>query len=744
MSEIAEGSRLAGGVEPQPGSSGFWLSSWLSLRALGRVLWLTRFSVAPLIIGAYAFLMNDETQEVLREFAARDGFWGDIAELLTFAFAILLWAWNTWLCARLLTSLRLPEAPAPLLHEHFYRVWAPRVLGWAAALVVPIAMLIASTPYIGHSYESVRQMWIMSALLFAGAAVFVAWTLGRRRILGARLTRDVDVVASGTLTARELPWFEKGSFLATIAFTLFLFFYFWIGQPEPSPLGQTGPERTLVYGWVPLGAAAILLAALAAWIPFGSALVYVSALWHRMPLFALLLLAALAFSPFNDNHVVRMLDATAARSATAIAASAMEDCSLPQPEVTAPARRALRYPVCAYARKWLAARRHEVMSSSEPYPVYLVAAAGGGIRAAYWTAGLLAFRQDNDPGFAHHAFALSGVSGGSLGSVVFAGLLHEQQAAARQGKLAGCDGTFSEQKLTSCATAMLAGDFLAPTLGAMLYPDLVQRFLPVALPGMDRAQALERAWESRWTKVMHDTWLGSSYESVASPDPASDMPLLFLNTTSVEDGKRALVSPLPVAPLEFPDTIDVRSIVPRPIRFSTATHLSARFTYVSPAATVRDASGSAWGHLVDGGYFENSGAATLLDVAAALEKAARELDLAQRIVPVVLLIANDPFGAKPSEDPAASARYPMSFAVELRAPPLALLQTREGRGTEAQAVLKRSVEWRGADMPPGRFEFYQPADTGVPLPLGWMLSPSARDALDRQIIVQSLRGGLAP
>src|SRR5205823_52027 len=148
-------------------------------------------------------------------------------------------------------------------------------------------------------------------------------------------------------------------------------------------------------------------------------------------------LAALAFSPFNDNHFVRMLDANAAPPAAAITGAATEDCSLPQSEVTTSAK-GLRYPVCAYARQWLAARRGEIMSSKEPYPVYLVAAAGGGIRAAYWTAGLLAFRQDNEPTFAHHAFALSGVSGGSLGSVVFAGLLHEQQQAVTQkGKLGG-------------------------------------------------------------------------------------------------------------------------------------------------------------------------------------------------------------------------------------------------------------------------------------------------------------------
>src|SRR5690242_3612341 len=84
MSEIVDDGRVAGSAGPQSAPAGFWLSLWLSLRALGRVLWLTRFSFVPLAIGAYALLGNDETQEVLREFAARDGFWGDIAELVTF------------------------------------------------------------------------------------------------------------------------------------------------------------------------------------------------------------------------------------------------------------------------------------------------------------------------------------------------------------------------------------------------------------------------------------------------------------------------------------------------------------------------------------------------------------------------------------------------------------------------------------------------------------------------------------
>jgi hypothetical protein len=52
---------------------------------------------------------------------------------------------------------------------------------------------------------------------------------------------------------------------------------------------------------------------------------------------------------------------------------------------------------------------------NQPYPVYIVAARGGGLYAAYHTAKFLARLQDQCPSFAQHSFAISGVSGGSLG-----------------------------------------------------------------------------------------------------------------------------------------------------------------------------------------------------------------------------------------------------------------------------------------------------------------------------------------
>lgn len=734
----------------------WYLSFWLSLRALGRVLWLARWSVAPLLIGGYALLLNDQAQEVLREFAARDGWWGDVWEFAVFALIYVIWAWNTWLCARLLTELYLPETPAFFPHELFYRIWVPRALGALAALVVPAAILLASRSYVGHSPTSVTQMVIIAAGLLVIGVVFIAWTVFRSHLKWRWLggARDTHILARGKQRFRELLWFDRYAFLGTAILTVGTFFYFWQGDPLPSPVIEF---RMLVFGVIPVGAAAILLAALAAWIPFGSALVYASALTYRVPYFALLILLALVSSLTNDNHVVRTLDQSDAKLVAAAPSMKMptrgNDCEIATPPDANPSQGA-GYPMCGYVRRWLEARRSDILAKTQPgvgdqnsratpYEVYIVAAAGGGIRAAYWTAGMLAFRQDLHPDFGAHLLAISGVSGGSLGAAVFAGLLKAQRDAVAQGREArNCRGTFEKQPLTSCAVAVLSGDFLAPTLGVMLYPDLVQRFVPFPVPYTDRARALERGWESRWRAAMADDWMESSYDALADPDPAAGLPLLLLNSTDVEDGKRALVSPLPVAPLEFPDTVDVRKLVGRPMRVSTAAHLSARFTYVSPAATVRvrtgDGNERTWGHLVDGGYFENSGAATALDVLAALQRAAAQAGLADRIVPVVLLLSNNPDAPKPAEDPTQSPPHPLRFAVETRAPLETMLETREGRGTQAQAVLKRAVEWPAGSTLPGRFELYQPRKDIVPLPLGWMLSPSARRALDTQIIQQSL------
>jgi hypothetical protein len=56
----------------------------------------------------------------------------------------------------------------------------------------------------------------------------------------------------------------------------------------------------------------------------------------------------------------------------------------------------------------------------QPYPVYIIAAEGGGMAAGYHLAAFLAKLQETCPTFAQHIFAISSVSGGSLGAAQFA------------------------------------------------------------------------------------------------------------------------------------------------------------------------------------------------------------------------------------------------------------------------------------------------------------------------------------
>lgn len=714
-----------------------WLRAWDWLRALGRVLWLARFSVVFVAIGTVALLANEQAQEVLREFAARRSSLHDLVQIAILLLATLLWCWNAWSWARMLTSLRMPGTPEPDGTELALRIAVPRVLGAVAAFAVPTAMWIAGAAYAEYAVPFAQQLRWVAAVMFAGAVAFVAYVVFRRRIRMFAVRRPAEDAARGRLEWNELPAFDRATLWVTAGITVTLFTLFLVDAATTAP-------------W--FGSAPILLAALAAWIPFGSLLVWLSHRWHSAPLFSLFLLAAVVFGLWNDNHAIRTL------AGTPVANARGDDCDVPDPP--AAARSSPRHPVCGYAKRWLESRRdaitRHVADAGEPYPVYLVAASGGGIRAAYWTAGLLGFRHDLDPQFTARTFAISGVSGGSLGAMVFAGLV---RAKAADPALRACGGHFAGQPVADCGTQILSGDFLAPTLGALLYPDLVARFSPVAVPHVDRARAMERGWEKRWDDVMRgrgDAWLSMSYETMAEPDPAAATPLLLLNTTTVEGGRRALISPLPVRPREFPDTVDVRAAIGRPLSNSTAAHLSARFMYVSPAGTVRTPDGDVAGHLVDGGYFENSGTTTLADVLVAVLAAARETGLAASIQPVIVVIENDPYAEAPADvdAPALDPARALAWLVESRAPPVTLLNARDARGTQAQAALRRAVLRCG--LKSGCFEFYRPANAvdelravpadavherpqaqRIPLPLGWMLSDLARSVLDQQIVRQT-------
>jgi hypothetical protein len=80
------------------------------------------------------------------------------------------------------------------------------------------------------------------------------------------------------------------------------------------------------------------------------------------------------------------------------------------------------------------------------------------------------------------------------------------------------------------------------------------------------------------------------------------------------------------------------------IPLSTAAHMSARFTYVSPAGRFPDGT-----HVVDGGYFENSGATTALEILMRIKEYCAVQNITD-VDPKVIMISNNP--RRPPIDPA--------------------------------------------------------------------------------------------
>ncbi len=694
---------------------GFWgvvlkvsQSLWERAKDLGAILKLCRFSVIMLLFGLAFLLLVPQGQDVLRDLAEWQHEKFRAAVKLGFFFiALVLWAINSWYWARVMLRFPFDEpqslSPSREGWRRFLRKHIPRLLGLSAFVVVAVAFFSASKAYGESDILNVGQTlnFLGYTCLVLGGLFYLGTILRRKissalyqRLMGMKLTDhgvfraatavfNVDTGEQDFSAELHSMWnIEPNSRLALgtslfISLVLFLLFYLW-------------PVAAAFFG-----AATIVLLAVSCWIPLGSMAVHATNL-ARVPILSFLVLSLLLFSFWNDNHAI----------GTFPAADPVADI-VEKPTVE------------KHFSEWLQ-QRLERWPGEAPHPVFVVAAEGGGIRAAYWSGIVLAALQDLNPDFADHVYAISGVSGGSLGGSVFDALLREGQ----DGKVLSCGESESFGPMQSCAHEVLSADFLAPTVAYMLYPDLLQRFLPFSVPSFDRARALETAWEKGWEKQLHNRRFAASFHNLWRQGGES-LPSLFLNSTWVETGKRVIISNLKIDENTFTDALDFFDINGAEVPLSSAVHNSARFTYVSPAGTVRTPDGKDWGHLVDGGYFENSWAATAYEVLAAMKKGVGAKRWS-RILPVVIMISNDPKLMK-SEDPG-----PRQFLNELLSPVATLFSTRNARASYSRVALRSLVEQQNRNK--GLYLSFALREGQGPLPLGWVLSDVAKQTMQKQLV----------
>lgn len=668
-----------------------WLTplshGWGWVRERLRALKPCRVAILLVVAGLAFLLAASQGEDVARVLAERRT--NDVlsTQASWFFVASLAWSISAWYWARLMLRLRLPGVPEDEAHLHGLRTWTPRLLGSLATLGVAAAFYKASLGYEEGEVKDLLEFYARWCAIGA-AAFFLAVSIRRElarslykvvklEILNLPKTREE---AYGTQRLRQLGLSTRLLLAGAIVAALALFLVMLFGVQSAAPA---------------LGSAAIVLFAAAGWIAVASVLDYAGMRLH-LPVFSALLATAIVFSLWNDNHAVRVL-----------------------PEAQPAQRPNLRLAL----RTWLA-RHDAAIQRGEPVPLFLVDAEGGGIRAAYWTVTVLGELQNRHPGFAGHVFSLSGVSGGSLGASVFVALLNASREAS------------VSFDLKRKAQDILSEDFLAPVVGAMLYPDLVQRILPLPVAAFDRAKTLEEAWEHAWEKHVpgrnrmrepfHRLWENRNVWT----------PALLLNATWVETGKRIIASNLRVAASrrreDFVDVEDANAFfAPNSISLSTAAHMSARFTYVSPAGSlVKD--GRIQGRVVDGGYFENSGATTTLAILQTIAELAESDPRWERVERYVIHISNEPVEARFADDSLAGAAdnpkiAPSHLLNEAFSPLFALLNTRNARGFYA----RESAAWAVGHE---NYLHFGLCARSANAPLGWVLASSTRRGMDAQLL----------
>lgn len=672
---------------------------WLRIREYAATLKPCRLPIL-FVLGGLAFLASSQGEDVARALAERRS--GDahaIWQARWFFAATLAWSLSAWYWARATLFLRLPGVPG-LGDEHVRRLreWTPRLLGFIAALGVAVAFYRAATGYAPNEQEDVQALLRSYGLwCIVGAFAFLFTAAARRPAAryaygklkeGSRLQTALAPVLDlphheeehyGELSFLELAPLTRWLLGIAVASVAALFIVFTAAPLSVAPA---------------IGSAGIVLLAAAGWITLGT-IVDVIGMQARFPAFTALFILALAFSPLNDNHAVRTLDAA-------------------QPKE--------RLDVRAQLKAWLDTREAELKDPKARVPMYFVDAEGGGIRAAYWTVTVLGEIQNRHPAFAAHLFSLSGVSGGSLGAAVFVALV----AQSRE------DPALDVKKR---AQAILGEDFLSPVVASMLYPDLVQRVLPFPIAAFDRAKTLEQSWERAWDLHVAGRARMSEPLDALWQDRSQWTPALILNATWVETGKRLIASNIDVAAAKSSeDFIDVEDanafFAPRSLSLATAAHMSARFTYVSPAGSlVRD--GRVYGRVVDGGYFENSGATATREILETIELLKDEDARWKRVDAYVIHISNDPVDERYADDSLAGAPAnpriaPKTWLNELLSPLRALLNTRDARGFYA----RESVMWQAGWSNSFHFGLCRKSSN---VPLGWVLSQATRERMEAQL-----------
>lgn len=631
----------------------------------------------------------------------------------------------------ILEAGRVAESPVSHLQD-YVRFTVPGLIGLLAAFLVPLLIerqVGGNAWLLPQRREELRELGVLFQRLAMPTIVLarnpkvvylllLPWRADHRQRIGLVVLIAFGIMGLG-LSA--FP-FGAGVLIATIGLITADIFWWRTGQESEMKLWRKRAAAVLAAAWIiaglwlgfrpesraaALGPAPLILFAEAFWLAVVFAIYSVIGRWVSQGVsIVLVLIVGLSFlsGPFNLRAVRILKTKEFSKTAEPVSLSKHIDA-------------------------WIESRRAQIESSPAPYPVFVASAEGGGIRAACWTAGVLSALQDSEPGFADHLLGISGVSGGSLGAATFVSLVHESNSGDIDSKSLESEGKAGP--LQRHADRILGRDFLSPVLATMLIPDVAACLLHFE-GAKDRASVLEKSFEIGWRdemkthtfeRPMHAIWTGVS---------TLEVPALFLNSTEADTGARIVNSHVTLDP-EISAAISLPQRIPaHALRLSTAVLLSARFPVISPIGVVRNSTGDDELHVVDGGYADNSGTVTAAEIVAALKASAIRLGLHEKVLPVAIVITDNPIviGDKASDaDRQHRQNLERTAAGAVLAPFETMDRIRQSLSKRHRDAFSESVRRSGGEVLDG----FALQASRIEFPLGWMLSNATRTALSDQI-----------
>ncbi|MGE0589854.1 MAG: hypothetical protein AB7O48_14855 [Cyclobacteriaceae bacterium] len=367
--------------------------------------------------------------------------------------------------------------------------------------------------------------------------------------------------------------------------------------------------------------------------------------------------------------------------------------------------------------QWLEHRSEEIANwpKGKPYPVFIVNAYGGGIRASAWTSLAVASLEemttaDGTRGFQHHVLAYSGASGGTIGASVL------------------CAIRKSKQPLTPATlSAFYNHDFLSPVLIGMFGRDFFFSTFHI-YSDRDRAVLQEEIWSHHIRQSLQASYDGP-FSVIWEEDSDFEIPLLLANTYHVEEGYKGIAAPVTLAERDFPSVTLVRDLIPpgRDLHLSSAAFISARFPFISPAGHIENGTNTNF-HFMDGGMKENAGAGTAAQVARVAETTLRDMqDTIYNKIEIHLLSLDNGVAV---DSTASEARN----LFELMAPLKALYTNWVGNTTAADELNKRNFGHRYHKIKLDTVNLAHRGTNYTPVyPLGWQLSEVALDAMKKSL-----------